>query len=217
MNERIPGFNPPSLSTEKATLVQGFSLRLLFHGTRLPELNETQRLLTAYMVTTDKAMREYSAACTVLRQYANEGKTTRFFEGVGQFENCIGSAKRAMRVLRRLAAGRANPYLDRGTRNIIAVKEATLTPFRNSIEHLDGDIMDGVQEGDAHLLSLNPEGTHLEIGTNSMQITALHEILTLLHAAGKEILDSLSRESNSTGPDTAPPALGCAPESPAPS
>lgn len=210
----MPGFNPPPLPTEKATLVQGLTLRLLFHGTRLPELNETQRLLTAYIVITDKAMREYCAACTVLRQYATEGKTARFFEGIGQFENCIGSAKRAMRVLKRLASGRTNPYLDRETRNIIAMKEATLTPFRNSIEHLDGDIMNGVQEGDAHLLCLNSEGTYLELGTNSMQITALHEILTLLHAAGKEILDSLSRESKSTGLDTASPAPGYAPEFP---
>lgn len=170
-----------------------FELRKVFHDVQLPDSAATSRLLLAYLVIVDKAVREYAAGRQHLIRYASDGGSDWFVEGLGHFENCINSAKRALRLLERLGSQADVPRFDRVLRKLAQNYNQSITAVRDAIEHIDADIISpvGLLEGHPHLLSVEPNGENLRIGEHVLSLVQLHRTLNALFRAGTEMVHAL--------------------------
>ncbi|OHC65970.1 MAG: hypothetical protein A2045_08570 [Rhodocyclales bacterium GWA2_65_20] len=147
-----------------------------------------------YVITTDKAAREYVTGCRRIQDHMVAGGGIQaFVEGIGHFENCINSVKRALRALGRLGTQPDGPVIDRTVRKLAQSKSKTITNLRDAIEHMDADIVtgEGIPEGAPHLLTIDKQGDHLEIGTHQISIIELHGIVKALYFAGSAIIQAL--------------------------
>lgn len=187
-------FEPPDLPSGVGTLRSQLEFGMLFHARQAPPSPSTSRLLTMYMITTDKAAREYTAGCRRVKDHMDAGGSIQaFVEGVGRFENCINSAKRALRALGRLGTQQDGPVIDRTIRKLAQSQATAITDLRNAIEHMDADIVTGagISEGDPHLLTINKQGDYLEIGLHRISIIALQSVVMALHSVGSAIIQAL--------------------------
>lgn len=186
-------FDPPLLDESLGTLRGHFELGLVLQGRQSPQNEVVSRLLTAYLIVVDKAIREYRSGCSKVIENMQSGGVTPYVEGTGHFETCINSVKRAMRLLTRIVRAPESPTNDRQIRRSATVWEKQLTDVRDAIEHIDADILSngGVEEGMAHLLTVSNDGLRLEIGACSMPLTALHSTIASLHEAGSVMIQSL--------------------------
>lgn len=194
-------FEPPDLPSGASTLRSQLELGMVFHARQVPPSPTTTRLLTTYMITTDKTAREYAAGCRRIKDHMDAGGGIQaFVEGVGHFENCINSAKRALRALGRLGTQQDGPVIDRTIRKLAQSQSTAITDLRDAIEHMDADIVTGagIPEGDPHLLTVSKEGDQLEIGAYRISIIALQSVIRALHSAGSAIIQALpTREGES--------------------
>lgn len=187
-------FEPPELPADAATLRNKLTLGMVFNTRQIPASPSTVRLLMIYIITTDKAAREYMAGCRHVRDHINvNGGIKAYIEGVGHFENCINATKRALRALDRLGAQKGGPTVPRTIRKLAQSQTKTITDLRDAIEHMDADIVadSGVPEGLPHLLTIDKSGEILEIGTHQIPIADLQGIVRALHAAGIAIILAL--------------------------
>jgi hypothetical protein len=192
----------PDLSDVGEPLATRMILALLFHGKESPASAAESRLLTGFVMVTDKALREYKSGREALILYSKSANQMGLmFEGVGRMETCISSAKRAFRFLERLVALPATVQVDRTLRRLVRSWENSLTPIRDAIEHIDGDIISesGIKPGDAHLLAMSKDGEHLELLTHRLSLNDLAKALRSLHRAGLELLGSLPSVPPSSG------------------
>jgi hypothetical protein len=49
----------------------------------------------------------------------------------------------------------------------------------------------GIPEGDPHLLTIDKQGDHLEIGTQHISFIGLHRVVSGLHSVGLAIIQAL--------------------------
>lgn len=192
-------FEPPELAAGASTLRNQLELGMVFHARQVPPSKSTSRLLTTYMITTDKAAREYMAGCRRVRDHMMAGGGIQaFIEGVGHFENCINSAKRALRALERLGTQQDGPTIDRTIRKLAQSKTKTITDLRDAIEHMDEGIVSGagIPEGAPHLLTIDKQGDNLELGTHRIPINGLHGVVGTLHSGGLAIIQALPTPSD---------------------
>lgn len=184
----------PEADDLAASLMRHFELRVVFHGNRTPESKATTRLLLAYVLVVDKAVREYIAGrAALLEHLRGEDGTVAFVDGLGRFETCINTAKRALRLLSVLGTKTDAPTIDRNVRNLANARSSEVTNVRDAIEHIDQDILSpvGLKEGEAHILAVNKSGTHLEIASHQLSFRALRSTLGALHNAGMQLVDAL--------------------------
>lgn len=187
-------FEPPELSAGTSTLRKQLELGMVFHARQVPPSPGTARLLMTYVITTDKAAREYMAGCRRVQDHMTAGGGIQaFVEGVGHFENCINALKRALRVLGRLGTQHDGPEIDRTIRKLAQSQAKTITDLRDAIEHMDADIVSdaGLPEGAPHLLTIDKTGANLEIGTHRISVAGLHGTVRALHSAGLAIIKAL--------------------------
>lgn len=187
-------FEPPELPTSASTLRSQLELSMVFHARQVPPSSSTTRLLMTYVITTDKAAREYVTGCRRIQEHMVAGGGIQaFVEGIGHFENCINSVKRALRAFGRLGTQPDGPVINRTVRKLAQSKAKTITPLRDAIEHMDADIVtgEGIPEGAPHLLTIDKQGDHLEIGTHQISIIELHDIVKALYFAGSAIIQAL--------------------------
>jgi hypothetical protein len=127
----------PDLSEFRTPIVSEYTLRLVFHGAGTSD-RRARSFVINYILSVDKAIREYNAGRELLVQYAaSSNRTTLLIEGLGRFETCINSTKRALRFIDRLAAHQAGPEIERLTRRLLQGYIALITSIRDSIEHMD--------------------------------------------------------------------------------
>lgn len=131
----------PDISDLGATLLARSMIGLVSHGRVQPESPVASRLLTGYLLTTDKAVREFIAGRDTLIAYSrSSNETSLLVEGLGRYETCINATKRAFRFIEGMANHRESPDVDRTLRRLLQNWGRTLTPIRDAIEHIDGDI-----------------------------------------------------------------------------
>lgn len=184
----------PDLSDLGATLHSRLVTGLLFHGRKQPSAESASRLLTGYLVVTDKTVREYCAARACLIAYSKSAnQTSLFIEGLGRFETCLSSSKRAFRLVDRMAAHSESLSVDRTLRKLLKSWERTVTPFRDAIEHIDGEIAaeNVLVSGMAHLLMINHDGDTLEIADHKIALVDLAKVVRHLHQAGCNLIAAL--------------------------
>lgn len=184
----------PDLAELGASLSGRMMVALLFHGKESPADGAESRLLTGFVMVTDKALREYKAGRDALILYSKSAnQMDLLFEGVGRMETCINSAKRAFGFVQRLSGRQTSLQVSRTLRKLLNSWENSLTPIRDAIEHIDLDVVaqEGLKAGDAHLLAMSKDGAHLEIATHRLSLNDLAKALRSLHNAGNELLAAL--------------------------
>ena len=190
----LAAFDAPPLEDVTSTLRGQLAAGIVFHARQLPPLPKAGRLLFSYLLVTDKAVREYRAGYKCISEHmAADGGITSFVEGIGHFENCINSTKRALRLLTRLANNPDIPSLDRTVRHLAQLWSDKVTGVRDAIEHIDYDIVSetGLPDGSAHMLTISHDGSQLEISSHSLTFVALASTLRSLLRAGTAMIQTL--------------------------
>lgn len=172
----IESFNHPSL--DLPSLRVHLTNRILFVGvSAMP--SSAVRLLSTFLIVTDKAIREYCRAHEHMGQHVRTANVSYFVEASGEFENCVNAIKRAQRLLALLTEARGAPPLERVARRLASVHSEQVTNIRDAIEHMDSEIATdaGLAEGAANLLTLSKDGTDLELAHYRLSIAALQATL----------------------------------------
>ena len=184
---------PDAAALGTTTLVDQFGLRMVFEGRQQPASQESSRLFFGYLYVVDKAVREYTAGRAALLAHATGERASDLYEGIGRMENCINSAKRALRFHARLGASSSPLRIDRTLKRLVGSKNDILTNLRDAIEHIDGDIMSpaGLEAGEAHALMVDTSGSRLEIGRHSISFVELHAAVAALFDAGVAMILAL--------------------------
>lgn len=191
-----PAFDPPELPADASTLRHQLEDAVLVQGRQGPDTTPTARLVLSYLFTTDKAAREYMSGCSRMRDHMQHGSMQARVEALGAFENCINATKRSLRLLERLAQDPRGPGIDRTVRKLAQNSRKTLTHVRDRIEHIDADIVadEGLQPGEAHMLTITKTGKALEIGANKISFATLRSTIKGLHSVGIGIVAELPKQ-----------------------
>jgi hypothetical protein len=189
----IATLDAPDAGEMTASLRSNLELRLVFHGKRPPHSQPTARLLYAYLLVVDKAVREYEAGRSALLKHIHGGGIPSFTEGVGHFETCINTLKRALRLLTMLGTKSDAPAFDRTLRKLAQSRSEEITGVRDAIEHIDQDILTegGLAEGEAHLLTVDRTGEKLQIAKHEISFRTLHTTIDALYKAGLAMINAL--------------------------
>jgi hypothetical protein len=137
----------------------------------------------------DKAVREYNAGRDLLvRDAASSKDVSSHLEGLGRFETCINSTKRAMRFIDKLATRQAGPEVERLTRRLLQHHEALITSIRDSLEHMDDIVQKGeLNQGEPHALHISPDCEFLEIASYQLSCASLAGLLRRLRGRASEL------------------------------
>lgn len=190
----IENLHAPDISDLGPSLVARTARAMISRGGTSMESSNAFRLITGFLITTDKAIREYCAGRATLLDYCSNSKgLDQLQDGLGRFETCILTAKRALRFLEKLSAHPDSPKLERTLRRLSGKFGETLIPIRNTIEHIDEEIGKETQltPGMAHLLSIDRSGEYLDISEHKISLIDLAKILRHLHLVGRELLSNL--------------------------
>lgn len=188
----------PQLSEADVTLRWQLEARMAYHGIQPPGTAETTRLLTAFLLVVDKAAREYVAGRAHLLQHQQEGSIKSFVVGCGEFETCINSIKRALRLQIVLGTRLDAPQQNRTDRKLASSFARLVKGVRDAIEHIDQDILSpvGIAAGHPHILRVSDDGSHLEIGARRISFNAVHSVIGALHRAGDTMIKNLPSPSS---------------------
>jgi hypothetical protein len=182
----ITSVDAPDLSSLPAPILSEYGLRILLADKALKD-SKLRAYVTNLIHTTDKAIREYNAGRETLVIYAASANRTRLLiEGLGRFENCVNSAKRALLFVQRLAGHKGGPKPDKAVRGEAQRFEKTITDIRDCIEHIEKDLAHSLPEGIAQILSVDRSGTRLELAGHHLKFSELAGLLCKLHSLATE-------------------------------
>jgi hypothetical protein len=144
--------------------------------------------VTCLITVTDKAVREYNLGRERLLIYAASANNLRMIiEGLGHFETCINSVKRALRFVERLAAHSEGPEVDRVIRRLLESYGEAITPLRNAVEHMDEYLASGeLRDGAYQILAIDPYGEFLEVADQRLRLSDLATLLCRLNSLASE-------------------------------
>lgn len=136
-----------------------------------------------------EAVRSYCEGRQKLFDYVgSSNKTSRLIAGLGDFETCINSTKRCLRLMDWLAMDHENPGVERTTRRLLNSFDDEIAGMRGAIEHMDERIAETSGEGgEPQLLSVTPDGMALIIGASRIEFERLAICLRQLHALVKSM------------------------------
>lgn len=182
----------PDLSDLGDHLLSQFVAKFFLDVLSLPKSASASRLLTEYLMVTDKAVREYIAGRNTLIAYSSGGGNVGLIaEGLGRFETCINSMMRAFRLLDKMFDHKENPAFDKARRQLIGNCKLSVAPVRDIVRHIAKDIVArNVAETDtAYLLAINQDGNQLDIGDHNLALVEIADALRNLHNTGCELID----------------------------
>jgi hypothetical protein len=183
----LNAFEAPDLSGFHGPIVNQYWMSVLFH--RAGSDDDVARAYVHNLIhATDKAIREYNAGRATLLEYAgSRDRAALLIEGLGRFETCINSAKRALRFVDRLAAHPVGPEVDRAVRHLLESYGHCLTPLRDAIEHMDNFVVSGeLPPGANQILGVDHDGRYLEIADHRLPFHDLANLLRRLHSLASE-------------------------------
>lgn len=182
----------PDLSGLGDHLLSQFVAKFFLDVLSLPKSASASRLLTGYLMITDKAVREYIAGRSTLIAYSSGGGNVGLIaEGLGRFETCIDSMMRAFRLLDKMLDYSENPSFEGTRRRLIAECNLNVAPVRNIVRHIAKDsVARNVAEMEtAYLLAINQDGNQLDIGDHNLALVEIADALRILHNTGRELIN----------------------------
>ena len=106
---------------------------------------------------------------------------------VGHFESCVGSCVRAIEFGRRIRADRNGPgIIPKGLSVLSDAVFNRVNRMRNSIEHLEGDILKGTLGDGPICLAVRPKA--IELGVDRITFDELAEWITELHGIADQLV-----------------------------
>jgi len=178
----------PDLTDLSLPVMADYFLNLIFHHACIKN-HTASSFLKNFLMVADKALTEYNSGRELLINYvASENKTMLLMEAFGRFETCINSIRRCLRYVDKMPRHPCSPAIDRTLRRLLRSYESTITPLRDSIEHMDDYILSGETPlGIPHSLTITPDAKFLEIASNRLSFTDISAILRQLHRLATEL------------------------------
>ena len=182
----------PDISDLGDNLLSRFVTKFFLDVLNVPKTAGASRLLTGYLMITDKAVREYAAGRNTLIAYSDgAGGVALIAEGLGRFETCINSLMRAFHLLDEMQGYSDSPAFEGSRRELIEACNLDVAPVRRIIRQIAKDIVArNVSEMDTtHLLAINQDGDQLDIGDHSLALVDIAVSLRRLHETGCNLID----------------------------
>jgi hypothetical protein len=189
----INQLNVPDMMEARTSLRSKVVEAMVLHAKRTPSDTTTSRLFTSFLLRVDKSARECLAGREALVAYVgSSNETGLFIEGLGRYETCISTVKRAFRLFERLKNRSDFPMQDRTLRNLIHTWDRSVTDVRDGIEHMDERIAaNELADGEAHALIVDKTGSFLELGSHRLSFIAVHGAIKNLYRAGTAMIEAL--------------------------
>lgn len=165
-------------------LLANYFLHVAFHRHSVSDTPRIRAWGHVLIVCVDKAVRSYCEGRQKLTDYiGSSNKSSLLVSGLGDFETCINTTKRCLRLTDRLVKGVEAPPIDRNQRRKVESIDKNITDIRDAIEHMDERIADlSEPSGEPQLLSVTKDGTALIIGSYRIEFERLATCLRELHS-----------------------------------
>jgi EAL domain-containing protein (putative c-di-GMP-specific phosphodiesterase class I) len=134
----ISSCSAPDLSSLEQPLLSNYMLNVTFLDHKISEAPRVLAWSHVLIISVDKALRSYCEGRQKLLEYvSSENKTSRLIAGLGDFETCINSTKRCLRLIDRLARDPESSGVEKTRRRLLNSVDAEITDIRDAIEHMD--------------------------------------------------------------------------------
>lgn len=178
----------PDLTDLSIPVMRDYLVNLVFDHAGIEDQTASS-FLHNFLMVTDKALSEYNAARELLIQYvASANKTILLIEALGRFETCINSIRRGLQYVDRMAGHPQSIDINRTLRRFLKSYGSNIISVRNSIEHIDKDILSGeTPRGIPRALIITRDGQGLEIASHRLSFTEVSAILRKLHSLATDL------------------------------
>jgi len=130
-----------------------------------PKDHISYALVANFIRFADQTLQEYKAARNALLEYINRPNNNVFgplFRAIGHCEICLISLNRSINFAKRIQQNRNTLQIPRNLSVLSGAVTERIRNFRNAIEHLDKDILNGkIQKGEPVSLLVNSDSIEL--------------------------------------------------------
>lgn len=174
----------PDLSGLEQPLLANYILNVTFLGHSISDTPRIRAWSHVFIVCVDKAVRYYCEGRRKLVDYVgSSNKTSLLIAGLADFETCINTTKRCLRLVERLASDREAPHIERSQRRLLQSFSDEITRTRDALEHMDERIAAMAHDsGEPQLLCVTRDGVALIIGAERIEFERLAACLRHLHS-----------------------------------
>lgn len=178
----------PDLSNLYATNVLPMILNMTFRG-MAPTSHPALAYTSGFVRLVDKAVREYELARLAFEQYLASGADTLspYFKAADHLENCLGSARRAIRYARRIRRDPSAAGIDKQDMPTEA-DERRVARFRNAAEHADEQVADGTLQAGDPIITMMHDTTFV-LGAAEESYEWLAHLLGKLHVLATRVVE----------------------------
>jgi hypothetical protein len=147
--------------------------------------------LRGFILVTDKTIFEYENARAAFQAFIpTRNKRSVYFKTTWHLENCLHSARRALRFVERLR-GSLGTVMPRADWRAIESHEQSICELRDLIEHMDDEIARDriTTEGYLIALAVTDDGNSAVVGDHTISFDRLAMLLQRLHALALLLAD----------------------------
>jgi len=156
--------------------------------------------LREYVRLVEKALREYSEArnaiLEVIAEITDKGKRSKqsarlafVFLFADHMETCINAIRRIYRLMDGIIGTKGDSALvPKELRKLVLTNRESITGIRDTIQHLDKDIRDGIPSGKPIMLAVNDNADGIVISSHEMKFNQIAMVLKRMHEIALHIL-----------------------------
>ncbi len=186
----------PDLSDLSHKTMLSYVLNSVFRGAGPHDL-DAFAYLRGLILVTDKTIFEYENARAALQEFvATRTRLSVYIQTTWHLENCLHSARRALRFVARLR-GSLGPVMPRADWRSIGAHERSIREVRDVIEHMDDEIATEQITTDGYLIALavTDDGNAAAVGDHTITFDRLAMLLQRLHTLALLLADYHEPES----------------------
>lgn len=181
------------IEIKKKALSRFLLTRLAGGGMRFPK--HVEHWIRLFVRLSDKAIQEYNQAYELILKEVEESKKFKYNEFfyfhliTNEFENCINTAHRAMKLFKKLTEWNDTPFiLQKAVRKSINLLGEKPKRLRNMVEHIDTVVLNGeIEEGKSVILDISEDASMINMGNIQLPMSDLTSLLINLHELALEI------------------------------
>jgi hypothetical protein len=156
--------------------------------------------LREYIRLVEKALHEYdearNAILNVVAEITDKGKRSKqsarlafVFLFADHMETCIDAIRRIYRLMDGIIRTKEDSTLvPKELRRLVLTNRDSITGIRDTIQHLDEDIRDGIPSGKSIMLAVNDSADGIVISSHEMKFNQIAMTLKRMHEIGLHIL-----------------------------
>jgi len=156
--------------------------------------------LREYVRLVEKALHEYSEArnaiLDVVAEITEKRKRSKQSARLGfvflfadHMETCIDSIRRIYRLMDGIIRTKEDSTLvPKELRRLVLTNRGSITDIRDTVQHLDQDIRDGIPSGKPIMLAVNDNADGIVISSHEMRFSQIAMVLKKMHEIALHIL-----------------------------